>query len=499
VSHVSGLVDGAGQTTVMVRRRVPPMPRRQLRLADHVDRLQAALDAIHAELEVPTGFSAEVRAEAMRAAATAPSASGRDLTDVPFVTIDPPTSMDLDQAVHLSRDGSGFLVRYAIADVAAFVTPGGPIDVEAHQRGVTFYGPDRRAPLHPVELSEGAASLLPEVERPALVWELRLDSAGSLTSTSLSRARIRSRAKLTYWGVQRDLDAGTAGEMLSLLPAVGRLRQEHERARGGVSLPVPQQEIVVHDGRFRLEYETPLPVEGWNAQLSLLTGMAAATLMREGRVGIFRTLPPARPQDLARLRRTAKALHIDWPDGTSYAELIRSLDPARPTHAAFLNQAATLFRGAGYDAFEGGVPSKSAHAAIGAEYAHVTAPLRRLVDRFGLEVCVALVEGVNVPDWVRAGLPLLPDVMAETGRRAGAYEAACVALVEAAVLAGREGEVFPGVVVDISRRDGRGEVVIDEPAVRGRVSGDDLPLGQDVAVRLVEASIDDRKIAFAMS
>jgi exoribonuclease R len=473
------------------------MPRRQLHLADHAERLRSALDLLHAELNVPAEFPAEVRAEASQAALSA-SASGRDLTDVSFVTIDPPTSMDLDQAVHLSRDGSGYLVRYAIADVAAFVAPGGPIDLEAHRRGVTFYGPDRRAPLHPVEISEDAASLLPDVERPALVWQLRLDGSGSLTSTDLQRARIRSRAKLSYQGVQRDLDAGTAGEMLSLLPEVGRLRQEQERARGGVSLPVPQQEIVSDGGRYRPEYEIPLPVQGWNAQLSLLTGMAAAALMREGRMGIFRTLPEARPHDLARLRRAAKALHISWPDGTSYAELIRSLDPALPTHAAFLNQAATLFRGAGYDAFDGGVPSRSAHAAIGAEYAHVTAPLRRLVDRFGLEACVSLIEGVKVPDWVRAGLPLLPDVMAETGRRAGAYEAACVALIEAAVLTGREDEVFPGVVVDVSPRDGRGEVVIDEPAVRGRVSGNDLPIGEEITVRLVEASIEARKVAFAL-
>jgi exoribonuclease R len=473
------------------------MPRRQLHLADPAERLQAALDAIHAELHVPTGFPSAARAEAARAASASPRPN-HDLTDVSFVTIDPPTSMDLDQAVHLSRDGRGYRVRYAIADVAAFVSPGGPIDVEAHQRGVTFYGPDRRAPLHPVELSEGAASLLPDVNRPALVWDLRLDSSGSLISTGLTRSRIRSRAKLSYGDVQRDLDNGTADDMLSLLPEVGRLRQEHERARGGVSLPVPQQVIVVQGGRYRLEYEAPLPVEGWNAQLSLLTGMAAAAVMREGRVGIFRVLPEARPQDLARLRRTAKALHIHWPEKTSYADLIRSLEPAPAAHAAFLNQAATLFRGAGYDAFDGGVPSSAGHAAIGAEYAHVTAPLRRLVDRYGLEVCAALVEGAEVPDWARTGLPVLPDVMAETGRRAGAYEAACVSLIEAAVLTGRENETFPGVVVDVSRKDGRGEVVIDEPAVRGRVRGDDLPLGEDVTVRLVEASIEERRIAFAL-
>jgi len=476
------------------------MPSRQLRLvATDGERLRAGLDKIRAELEVPGEFPAEARAEAS-AAALAGSTPDRDLTDLPFVTIDPPSAMDLDQAVHLSRDGSGFLVRYAIADVTSFVTPGGPIDVEAHRRGVTFYGPDRRAPLHPVELSESAASLLPDQERPALVWQLRLDSSGELTETVLTRARVRSRAKLTYEGVQSELDAGTAGDMLGLLPEIGRLRLEQERARGGVSMPVPEQEIVTRpDGGYGLQHRSPLPVEAWNAQLSLLAGTAAATLMRQGGVGIFRTLPPAQQRDVERLRRTAKALRIAWPPELPYADLIRSLDPAPAAHAAFIEEATSLFRGAGYVAFDGSVPERAGHAAIAAEYAHVTAPLRRLVDRYALEVCAALSAGAAVPQWVRAALPDLPEVMAEAGRRASAYEGACVAVVEAAVMNGREGEVFPGVVVDVVEKDDRGEVVIPEPAVRGRVAGRDLPLGEDVSVRLVEASIEARRIAFALA
>jgi exoribonuclease R len=475
------------------------MPARHLRLAvARADRLRAALDRAVAELDVPGDFPVDVRDEAARAAGRL-ATPDTDLTDLPFVTIDPPDSMDLDQAMHLSRDGEGFLVRYAIADVAAFVDPGGAIDAEAHRRGVTVYGPDRRAPLHPVELSEGAASLLPGEDRPALVWELRLDSSGQLTDTALGRALVRSREKLSYEDVQRDLAAGTAGDMLALLPEIGRLREELERARGGVSLPVPQQEIVVSDDGYGLEYRSPLPVEAWNAQLSLLTGMAAASVMREGRIGILRTLPPARPHDVERLRRTARALRIDWPANLPYAELIRTLDQSIATHAAFSNEATTLFRGAGYVAFDGSVPDGAGHAAIAAEYAHVTAPLRRLADRYALEVCASVSAGVDVPDWVRAALPGLPDVMADTGRRAGAFEAACVAAVEAAVMTGREGEVFPGVVIDVAKKDDRGEVVIQEPAVRGRIDGDDLPLGEDVSVRLVEAAIEARRVAFALA
>jgi exoribonuclease R len=288
--------------------------------------------------------------------------------------------------------------------------------------------------------------------------------------------------------------------MLGLLPEIGRLRLEQERARGGVSMPVPEQEIVTRpDGGYGLQHRSPLPAEAWNAQLSLLAGTAAAALMRQGGAGVFRTLPPAQQRDVERLRRTAKALRIDWPPELPYADLIRSLDPAPAAHAAFLEEATSLFRGAGYVAFDGSVPESAGHAAIAAEYAHVTAPLRRLVDRYALEVCVALSAGAEVPQWVRAALPDLPEVMAEAGRRASAYEGACVAVVEAAVMTGREGEVFPGVVVDLVGDDDRGEVVIPEPAVRGRVAGRNLPLGEDVSVRLVEASIEARRIAFTLA
>ncbi|HEX5996383.1 MAG TPA: RNB domain-containing ribonuclease [Jiangellales bacterium] len=479
------------------------MPRRALRLSTADGELREELADIRRELEIPSAFPEAALAEA-RIAASFRARPSVDLTEIPFVTIDPPASRDLDQAVHLSRNGRGFLVRYAIADVAAFVLPGGALDAETHQRGVTYYGPDDRAPLHPVELSEGAASLLPGPDRPALVWEFRLDSSGAVTGDpAVRRGVVRSKAKLSYEAVQRDLDDGTADGMLELLPIVGRLRQDLERSRGGVSLPLPEQEIVETPDGLGIEYRSPLPIEGWNAQISLLTGMAAAAMMREAGIGVFRTVPEANAASLARLRRTARALDVPWPADKAYAELIPSLDLTQPAHEAFVNEAAGLFRGSGYLAFDGAVPDSAAHAAIAAEYAHVTAPLRRLVDRYGLEICVATCAGAEVPGWVRDGLPEVQDIMAEAGRRARSYEGMCVAAVEAALLAGREGQRFDGVVVDMSesREHGEpvsGEVVIRAPAVRGRVTGTDLPLGEKVTVSLVEASIPDRRIEFRL-
>lgn len=300
-----------------------------------------------------------------------------DATDLPFLTIDPPASADLDQAMYLERRRRGYRVHYAIADVAAFVRPGGALDTEAHRRVTTLYFPDGNVPLHPTLLSEGAASLLPGRTRPAVLWRIDLDPEGATVATSVRRALVRSRAKLDYAGVQRQIDTGTAEEPLALLRVIGRLREEQEIARGGISLNVPEQEIVERDGGYGLEYRAPLPADGWNAQLSLLTGMAAARLMAEAGTGILRTLPVAPDGAVARLRRSAEALHIDWPHHVPYAQVVRSLDPGRADHAAFLQECTTLLRGAGYTVFDHGeLPTPAVHAAVADLYTHCTAPLQ---------------------------------------------------------------------------------------------------------------------------
>ncbi|GAA1646982.1 RNB domain-containing ribonuclease [Georgenia ruanii] len=489
------------------------MPCRQLRLpAATPAEVRQALTGLREELGIAPEFPADVLAEAERAVADAEPLAA-DATDIPFVTIDPPGSRDLDQAVHIAPDGDGFLVRYAIASLATFITPGGALDRAAHARGVTVYGPAGSYPLHPPVLSADAASLIEGQERPACVWSLQVGPDGALRGADVVRARVRSRARLTYAQVQAAADGGPAlpaaapAELPALLSTVGRLRQECERARGGVSLDIPEQEAVRRDHGYVLRFRSALPAEGWNAQISLMTGIAAARMMRAAGVGILRTLPAADPRDVARLRRTARALEIPWPAGTSYAELLRHLDSAVPAHAAFLSEATTLFRGAGYLAF--GAPDtvpagdvavgEARHAAIGAEYAHVTAPLRRLVDRYGLEVCLAHCAGTPVPGWVRDALPALAGTMASTTRRANAFERGALDAVEALVLAGRVGERFAGVVVDLDgERTGRGTVVLREPAVRARVDGEPLPLGEPVAARLAEADVAARRVRFTL-
>jgi exoribonuclease R len=457
------------------------MPARRIRI-DPATAMLEGFAAIRREAGVPAGFPAEVEAEAESAARLG---AGGERVDVPFVTIDPPGSRDLDQALHIEPLNGGHRVRYAIADVGAFVAPGGALDREAHARGVTVYAPDGKSPLHPQSLSEGAASLLPGQWRPAVLWTLDLDEDGELVDTEVVRAQVRSIAQHTYADVPPAVE--------SLLREVGERRLALERARGGVRLNLPEQEIVREGGTWTVRYRVPLPSEELNAQISLLTGMAAAKLMLRAGTGILRTQPRADERSLTRLRRQAQALGVDWPASTPYPEFVRSLDPRQPVHAALMQEATGVGRGAGYTAFDGDPPAETGHFAIAADYAHATAPLRRLQDRFVSECCLAACAGVPVPDWVRAGLPALPEAMAAADRRANAVERGIVDLVEAVLLQGRDGERFDAVVVD------DGLVQLREPAVRGKLAGASPEPGSEVSVRLDHADPSTRTVGFSVA
>jgi exoribonuclease R len=471
------------------------MQRRVRLLPPDAADIAAAFADLRDSLDVSLGFPGDVVADAEESVRS-PRLPTADETAIPFVTIDPPGSRDLDQALHLERRGGGYRVRYAIADVAAFVAPGGPMDREAHARAQTFYAPDGNARLYPPELSEGAGSLLPDETRPALVWTLDLDADGENVAIAVRRALIRSRHQLDYETVQRKLDDESADDSLLLLREVGLLRQDREARSGGVDLPIPDQEVAIGPEGYELSWRAPLPVEGWNAQISLLTGQAAAELMLGAQVGVLRTLPRADPGALARLRRTARALHVPWPEPLSHAEFIRTLDPAAPAHAAVLAETTVLFRGSGYLAFDGDAPDDAKHAGVGAAYAHATAPLRRLVDRYVGEVCVAVSAGDEIPEWARAALPELPETMERSNRRAQQYGGGIVSTVEAAVLARSVGRVFEAAVVETDEHGG--VVQLTDPAVSARCEGD-LPLGERVDVRLTLADVAKRQVRFQLA
>ncbi len=452
---------------------------------------------LRTEFALPESFGPAVLAEAETAVLDPlASAGGReDATDLPFVTIDPPGSKDLDQAMVIERRGSGFRVQYAIADLAAFVPPGGALDHEARRRGQTLYLPDGNVPLHPPVLSEGAASLLPGEVRPAVLWTIDVDEAGEIVATRVRRALVRSTEQLDYEGVQASLDAGRPHPSVAALPELGRLRRSLAVRRGAVELQLPEQEISGDvDGGWILARRPRTVVDAWNAEISLLTGMAAARIMLDAGIGVLRTLPSPEPDAVEWLRRSATAVGLAWPVELTVSEFLSTLDPGQPASMALYADTTRLLRGAGYTAFAGELPAVTTHAGIGGAYAHVTAPIRRLVDRFGTEVCLAVTAGREVPDWVREALSEVPAYMSASDSLAARVERACIDQVEAWVLAEHVGHEFTAVVLRADET--RAEILVENPPVMAKCSGEKFPEGERIAVRLTEVDVEQRKVSF---
>lgn len=604
--------------------------------------------AIAEEFSLPEDFPERVTAEA--AAAQDRYADVRtDDRDIPFVTIDPAGSMDLDQAVHVCRDdgeplsqgqrgptgaagnpiggsgsgadgdtppptasapdsplgnAAGWRVRYAIADVAAFVEPGSELEAESLRRGQTIYLPDGPVRLHPPELSEGAASLLPGQDRPAVVWDMRVTAQGDVREFSVHRGLVRSVARFDYDEVEAARTAGTLHPSIELLPEVGQARLASPARRDAINLRLPSVTVETAtepavepatgpatgpstepaagpatgpstgpsaecataransegapgagvDGRiveaaansasstpsadnapvsYRLRIDPRQAMNDYNAEISLMTGMCAAELMVRAGMGVVRTLPPASPRDVTAFDTAAAALGFRR-SGESIGQLLASVDPSTPQAMALMRDAQALLRGASYAAFglggpaaatpvaqgkehEGpqrpgaGAPSRKPgasgtdtvpiHAGVGGHYAHVTAPLRRLVDRYATEICLSIATGQPIPQWVTDGVDRVLETMATSSRLASQVDRACLDLTEATVLRPWVGHNFQAAILHSSRKrgddsSGIADVFVADPPVMTRCQGSP-PEGTQALVTLVDADPSRRTTMFS--
>lgn len=448
--------------------------------------LAEGLAAIRAQFKVPDGFPAQVDAAAEAAARRTPSEHA-DRTSVPFVTLDPASSTDLDQAFSIEQAGGDLLLHYAIADVAWFVADGDPLDSEAWQRGETSYLPDGKAGLYPRVLAEGAASLLPDGPRPAVVFTSRIDQAGKAVLQGVERAVIRSRAKLGYDTVRdEDLPAGFT-ELARRIAAA-------DDARGAARVDPPEQEVERDlSGHFTLRLRPLAEAERRNAALSLATNLAVADMLLSAKTGLFRVMAEPDERSQNRLRFTAEAFGLSWPMQATLEQFERLLDPADPREAAFMLAIRRAGNGASYEPYQAGaVPW---HAAMAATYCHMTAPLRRLADRYVIRAALAVANGQPVPAAVEAAFARLGPVMDKAQARGSQIERAVVDLAEAAMLAGREGEDFEAVVTDLGETGARIQLC-DMPVVARTVARRVQP-GTRIVVRLESADPVKRLVSFA--
>lgn len=460
------------------------------------------------DFDVPDEHPPEVKAAAAEAAtrpfdivpASAASSAGRwqhvDRTDVEFATLDPASSTDLDQAFAVERSGSDVVLRYAIADVGWFVRHGDTIDREAWRRGVTVYLPDGRAGLHPEQIAEDAGSLLPGGDKPAVVFTVRVSDDGGVRLDGVERAMVRSRAKLAYATV-------TPADLPDDFPELARRIEAAETARGADRIQWPEQEVVRREGggydlRFRPRNES----ERNNAAMSLATNMAVADALWDAGTGLFRTMPPVDEGRTGRLRHTARAFGLEWAEDVGLRAFEKSLPRDDPRTAAFQLAVRRSSGGASYtpaSAYRSGempdgatVDGRPWHAAVAATYAHATAPLRRLADRYVVEAALAVGRGRAVPDEISAAFEELPEVMRRSDTLANRVDRAAIDLAEAILLSDRVGDTFDAVVTD---EDDRGvRIQICEPAVIARTTARRVDPGDEIRVRVTSVDVTERRI-----
>ena len=454
-------------------------------LIDRQGALSQGLAEIRSQFAVPAGFPVDVIAEA-EAAVAMPVTGRADWTDKTFATLDPASSTDLDQAFAIERSGADLILLYAIADTAGFVQPDGALDREAWTRGETLYLPDGKASLYPPVLSEGAASLLPNVDRPAVILTVRIDGEGKSTLDGAERGMIRSRAKLAYETV-RPTDLPDGFEELSRRIAAA------EDARGAARVDAPEQEVAIGaDGSFTLAFRPQLESEVRNAAMSLAANLAIADALLAHRTGLFRVMPEPDDRAVWRLRHSAKALGLDWPKHMPLKQFEQGLSMTDPRHAAFRAAVRRAGPSASYAPYREGVTPW--HSAMAATYAHATAPLRRLADRYVIEATLQIASGQSVSTAIEAAFQRLPAVMAKSEAKAGQIDRAALDLAEAVVLDGRVGSDFEAVVTDVDERGAR--IQLRDPAVVARVDGKGAVPGDTIKVQLVSVDVAHRQIVF---
>jgi exoribonuclease R len=220
--------------------------------------------------------------------------------------------------------------------------------------------------------------------------------------------------------------------------------------------------------------------------------MAIADAMLAHRTGLFRVMAPPDAAKVKKLRCAAQALGLSWPASTSLRDYQRTLDPGDRQQAALMLEIRRAGSGASYQPYEEGVVPW--HEAMAATYAHATAPLRRLADRYVVRCALAIANGQPVPQAVTEAFARLPTVMGRADARASQINHAAIDLAEAVMLKGRQGEMFKAVVTDVA--DQRMRVQLSNMPVVANVKASGFRQGDGLTLRLVSADPDQRSIVF---
>jgi len=223
--------------------------------------------------------------------------------------------------------------------------------------------------------------------------------------------------------------------------------------------------------------------------------MAIADVLSAHQTGLFRVMAAPDDAAIARLRQTAIAFGLDWPPMAPLAQFEATLDGADPKQAAFMLAVRRAGQGASYQPFQHGIVPW--HAAVAATYAHATAPLRRLADRYVIRATLAVANGQPVPAVVTEAFEKLPAVMARADAIGGQIDRAVIDLAEAVMLQGKEGQAFAAVVTDADDRGAR--IQLRDLPVVARLAMPGAEPGDVITVTLTAADPERQRITFELT
>ncbi|MDH5185063.1 MAG: ribonuclease R, partial [Gammaproteobacteria bacterium] len=314
-----------------------------------------------------------------------------DIRNLPLVTIDGEDSRDFDDAVYVQKNGDGWKLFVAIADVSAYVLPGTALDDAARERGNSVYFPERVVPMLPEVLSNGLCSINPNVDRLCMVCEMDIDHKGRTGTTRFFDAVMRSHARLTYTKVADMVmakDPDLRQEYAAVVPHIDEayklyktLRKRRDE-RGAIDFDTTETRIMFGDDK---KIEQIVPVVRNDAHMLIEEFMIAANvataefLLKNKVPCVYRVHASPSTAKLEGLREFLGELGLqlrggDKPKPSDYSELLK-LVKGRPDQHLISTVMLRSLKQAVY------TPDNDGHFGLGFEaYTHFTSPIRRYPD-----------------------------------------------------------------------------------------------------------------------
>jgi ribonuclease R len=479
--------------------------------------------------DLPMAFSPAALRQAEAARPVTAGDGRQDLRELPLVTIDGADARDFDDAVFATRDGTGWHVVVAIADVAHYVRPGDPLDLEARNRGNSVYFPDRVLPMLPEALSNGLCSLRPGEDRACLAAHLWLDASGRLRRHRFERALMRSRARLTYEQVQTaadgapdDATAPLLGSVIEPLYGAFAVLLEAREKRGTLDLEVPEVQIRLDGtgrpvgavGRARLDSHRLIE------EMMIAANVAAAEALEQASAPcMYRVHDRPDPVKIEALVQLLESLGLARGRGVlakpkDLTRLIRRLETPELVQLV----STMVLRAQSQAAYS---PHNLGHFGLNlGRYAHFTSPIRRYAD---LVVHRSLIRALKLgeggletmaggEDWAELGA-----LLSRRERRAMEAERSAMDRFLAILMASEVGSSFAATVTGVQRfglfvrldetmaeglvpigRLGE-EYFHHDPvrhALRGERSGRAFALGDRLRVELTEVDVAAGQLTF---